>query len=105
VSNEFLKRSLSDLYAFSGKHDHHALQRWRSFSVEAIFKMNHDVETAFNYQLTTSIANLELFIQKITAETSGDFFLIGYTEHHQLIQIVKTARDLSFKIQHGIVSC
>jgi hypothetical protein len=37
-------------------------------------------------------------------DTSRNFFLIGYAEHHQLIQIVKTARDLSFKIQHGILT-
>jgi hypothetical protein len=37
-------------------------------------------------------------------DTSGNFFLISYAEHHQLIRIVKTARDLSFKIQHGILS-
>jgi|SRR6266446_1370983 len=46
----------------------------------------------------------ELCIQKFMADTSGKFYLIGYAEHYQLIRIVKTARDLSFKIQHGIVS-
>jgi hypothetical protein len=87
-----------------GNHKHHALQRWRSITIEAIYKMNHNLESLFNIQFTKSIANLETVIQKTT---SGDIILIDYDseEHLQLIRIVKTARELSFKIQHGIVSC
>ena len=85
-----------------GNHKHHALQRWRSITIEAIYKINHDVESLFNIQFTKSIANLETVIQKTT---SCDIILIGFEEHLQLIQIVQTARELSFKIQHGIVSC
>jgi hypothetical protein len=106
VSYNFLNRifARSGLYSFSGLYDHHTLQRWRAISVEGVFNVNHNLETALNVQLTASISKLESCIQKFTAEPSGKFHLIGFEEHHQLIRIVNSARELSFKIQHGILS-
>jgi hypothetical protein len=87
----------------AGKSDHIAIQRWRSMTVEGIFKLNNGVESIFNAQLTCSIAKLENTLKAVFPDHVGN--LIGHDEHLLLVDIVKRARDLSFKIQHGIVSC
>jgi hypothetical protein len=96
---------LTGLHESLGNYDRHALQRWRVLSVEAVFKMNHNIESDFNLLFASSIVELETFLQDILPQTSIPFHFIGFEEHPQLLAIVKSARELSFRIQHGIVSC
>ena len=71
--------------------------------------MNQGVESEFNAQLTASIDFVETFLHEAmpvpAAPTSRDpFYFIGNNEHHRLLQILGATRDLSFKLQHAVVS-
>ena len=76
-------------------------------TAEAVFNLNHCVESLFNAQLTTSILELEhsLDANFPDARMLGARTLIGHSEHLQLVEIVKETRDLSFNLQNGVVSC
>jgi hypothetical protein len=69
--------------------------------------MNHNIESDFNLMFASSIVELETFLQDILPQTSIPFRFIGFEEHPQLLAIVKSARELSFRIQHGhgMASC
>jgi hypothetical protein len=90
-----------------GNYNDCAIYRWRSMTTEAVFNMNHDVESIFNAQLTTSILEFENSLDSVFPDspTFASRSFIGHSEHLQLIEIVKEARVLSFKLQNGVVSC
>src|SRR5882762_2401213 len=58
-------------------------------------------------QLSTSITELENTLKAAFPDSkrTSSVYFIGYNEHLQLLEIVRQARDLSFKLQHGFVSC
>jgi hypothetical protein len=86
-----------------GKFDNTAIQQWRSMTADALFRMNDDVESRFNEQLISSTCELEHSLD--TAFPGSVRHFIGFDEHLELLDIVKRARELSFKIQHGFLSC
>ena len=88
-------------------HDVIAIERWRTMVVEATFGLNEGIESHFNVELTTSITLLENTL-KVAFPNSKTFevgYFIGYDEHLQLVRIVKNARQLSYDLQHGFVTC
>lgn len=91
----------------SGKFDKFAIQRWRTMAVEAVFRMNDGIESLFNAQLVTSITKFEntLTVAFPDSVLTNNNYFIGHEEHLQLLDIVRQARGLSFKLQHCIVSC
>jgi hypothetical protein len=72
-------------------------------SIEAIFKINHEVESLFNADLMTSIKVYENVLNDTFV--SSNMYFIGHTQHMQLVEIVYETRRLSYNIQHCFVSC
>jgi len=79
------------------------IERWRTMSIEAIFEINHEVESLFNADLTTSIKVYENLLNDTFV--SSNMYFIGHTQHMPLLEIVYEARRLSYNIQHCFVSC
>lgn len=73
-------------------------------AIESVFKMNDGIESQLNAQLVRSIAKLENTIEIAFPDLTNIYF-IGDEEHIQLLDIVRRARDLSFKLQHSFVTC
>lgn len=94
-------------HLLSDNFENFVIQRWRTMAVEAIFKMNDGIESLFNAQLVPSIAKLENALTTAFPDSmlTRNIYFIGHDEHLLLLDIVKQARDLSFKLQHGFVSC
>ena len=69
--------------------------------------MNRDLEPRFNSQLLSSVHKLEITLTAAypNLERSGPIHFIGNTQHHQLLGIVRMARDISFEIQHSFTTC
>jgi hypothetical protein len=69
--------------------------------------MNSDLEPRFNSQLLSSVHQLEnaLTAAYPNLKRSGPIHFIGNTQHHQLLGIVRLARDISFEIQHSFTTC
>jgi hypothetical protein len=72
-------------------------------SIEAIFEINHEVESLFNADLMTSIKVYENVLNDTFV--SSNMYFIGHTQHMQLLEIVYEARRLLYNIQHCFVSC
>ena len=66
-------------------------------TVEGIFGFNHGLETVFNAQLTATVSTLENTLE--TAFPDVSFRFISSDEHQPLWNIVRSARDLSLKMQ------
>jgi hypothetical protein len=62
------------------------IERWRTMSIEAIFEINHEVESLFNADLTTSIKVYENLLNDTFV--SSNMYFIGHTQHMQLLEIV-----------------
>jgi hypothetical protein len=93
---------------YPGTLDCVAVERWHSISVEALFCMNTNIEHQLSCQLTSE---LEQTVQRglllsrsndITAELIGKSVI--KRQQHSIYDIARLARDLSFMIQHDILS-
>ena len=87
----------------AGKDDSSILERWRRITVEGIFMTNSAVEDLFNAQLVTAITVLENELK--AAYPSSTVYFVGQSEHLQLLNIVRHARQLSFELQHASDTC
>jgi hypothetical protein len=76
-------------------------------TVKAILRGNDNIETEFNAEFTASITELENTLKASfpVPEATSNLFFLGHTEHLQLVKIVREAHILSYRIQHGFVSC
>ena len=72
-------------------------------TVDGGFKLNDNVESAFNAQLLSTVSTLEHDLDAVFPGSAIPF--LGFDEHLQLVELVCKARALSFKIQHGVLSC
>ena len=75
--------------------------------MEAIFKLNDSIETDLNSRLSKSVIELEKIINEAfpgSQRDGGYFFFFDHVELQQWTEIVKLARELSYKIQ-SFVSC
>jgi hypothetical protein len=74
-------------------------------TVDAVFKMNNDIESILDAQLKYFITELENTLHAAFPRRIGSLCFIGHDEQLELSEVVRQARDLSFNIQHGIVNC
>lgn len=72
-------------------------------TAEAIFKMNDGIETALSGHLSRSIIQLQNTLDTVFGRNTSVFF--GTTELVQLARIFDEARQISYKMQTGVVSC
>jgi hypothetical protein len=64
----------------TGNYDPIAIQRWRFMSVEAVFEMNHNIESELNDELTTEV----LLILQTAFRLSRDHHGFPFSENKKL---------------------
>jgi hypothetical protein len=90
-------------HLLSDNSDDQAISRWRTMTVDAVFQMNDGIEAVFNEQLVSTIGKLENSLRAAFPDymLTRNINFIGEIEH-QLVNIVKQARELSFELQHYV---
>jgi hypothetical protein len=84
--------------------DSFAVERWRSITVEALFSMNPQVESHLSCQLASELERLLQYgLPSLPSKTISE--LVIQPQQTSISDIARLARDLSFMIQHDVLSC
>lgn len=84
-------------------------------SIEAVFQMNHGIDSLLNDELNTELIRMLKFVFPPSPNRSktwtrkprpeSRYKFIVRREQQSILDIIHQARKLSFVIQHNIVSC
>jgi hypothetical protein len=116
VGPQFLKQTKQNLFLFllysvlESKNpilNDATVQRWRTITVDAFFKMNDGIEDMLNNQIQTSVIELDntLMIAYPRSKKTSLSCLLDSEGQQHLAEIYKQARSLSYVIQHDYISC